>query len=186
MLLQDDQRLVRGGGLVDFPGPLGQVVKQLADHFQERHAVVHHQHLEFLGRLFLRLARRFRRRRQFDFGRRGHGRGHFQAQLNVAQAQRFTGLEHAFGNHHALDERPVGRAQVAHVEFLAAQPDLAMLAGDGRVEDLKRVSVRASNRDPVRPQLMRQAGRRLRNDNKFGHVTNLTLTEWNFKSSTVK
>jgi hypothetical protein len=45
-----------------------------------------------------------------------------------------------------------------------------MLAGDRRFNDLEGIAIRAPNRDPARPQFIRQAGQSGSGGNEFGHT----------------
>jgi len=70
-------------------------------------------------------------------GRRGSRRTGFQFQFNLAEPQRLAGLQNAFGDLFAIDERAVRRIKVFDDDITAAQQHFAMMAGDGRLGDLK-------------------------------------------------
>ena len=108
LLLQDGQCLVRGGGGMDFPGFILPGTKQVGDHFEEGHAVIHKEH----AILFRGAARGFRffcRGRRGCGGHRPRGRcGDFETQFHIAQAQGLPGLQDGLGDGLVFDERAVG------------------------------------------------------------------------------
>ena len=93
----------------------------------------------------------------------------FQFQFNLAEPQRLAGLQNAFGDLFAVDERAVRRIEVFDDDITAAQQHFAMMAGDGRLGDLKHVILDAANRGAIHVQLVRAAGQALSQNNKFGH-----------------
>ena len=169
-LLQNGQGPVGGRRGMNFPRVVGEDRTQFAEGFKEGHAVVHEKDMMLFrgvtvgvglgGRnRFLGRERGHRRRGKpgrFGFGRRD--RGKIQCQCHVAEAQRLSRLQHRLGNFPALDERAVGGKQIAHDQFIALQPDFTMPARNGRFDDLKRVPIRAPDRDPVPAQFVGQAG----------------------------
>src|SRR5208282_728615 len=71
--------------------------------------------------------------------------GSFQPQIHAAQTQYLAGFQDGFADALALDEGAIGGFEVADDDFVASQQDFTMPAGDGRLDDLKRVAFSASN-----------------------------------------
>ena len=187
VFLQNGQRPIRRARLMNFPRLVRHGLEQLTDRFEERHAVVHEQHLALPAfrtsgagghsdgssvRDWQRRNRRFHRNGGDRFDLRAcrrnspesSGRGKFKAQFNVAELQDFPRLEHRLGDQHAANEGAIRRTHVADGEFVAPELNLAVLAGDGGLDDLEGVAGRASNRHPLLPEAMSQARERRRND----------------------
>ena len=72
--------------------------------------------------------------RRLPFGRR---RRCLQLQFHIAQPQGLAGFQDAFGDFFAVDEGAVRRIEILDENFVAAQMDFAMMAGNGSLGDLK-------------------------------------------------
>lgn len=94
---------------------------------------------------------------------------HFQLQFHLAEAQGLAGLEDAFLNFIPVDERAVGGVQVADENVAAAQMNFAVMAGNGRVGDLKGVVLDPADGGAVGVQFARASRHALILDNKFRH-----------------
>ena len=69
----------------------------------------------------------------------------FELQFNLAEAQGLAGFQNAFGDFFVVDERAVGGIQVPDDHLVAAQQNFAVMAGNGRLGDLKRVILHATD-----------------------------------------
>ena len=179
-MFQDGQCPVRGNGGMNFPRFISPVTEQLTDRFEEGHAVIHKKHAE-MGGIADRV--RFLYRGRFEFaggggriGRRGVGWGDFKIQFHLTQAQGLAGLQGSFGNGLAADERAIGGSQVPDVEFIPAQTDFAMAAGDRSIDYLELISIGAPDRDPARSQFMGRTAQPRTDDHEPGHM------RWTFPS----
>ena len=80
----------------------------------------------------------------------------FQFQFNLAEPQRLAGFQNAFGDFLVVDERAVGGIEVFDDDFAAAQQHFAVMAGNGRLGDLKRVILDAADGGAIHFQLVRR------------------------------
>jgi len=95
---------------------------------------------------------------------------HPHANPPVPAAQGLAGPQDGLGDTFALHESAVGGIEIGNDDFVAPQQDFAMPPGNGRVGDLKGVSFRAPDRDPVRTHFVRQTRQASGQNNKFGHI----------------
>ena len=109
-------------------------------------------------------------------GRRGGGGGGssdgpavVDFQFHLAEAQRLAGFENGLGNLSLLMNVPLVEPRSLTTISLPRRKDFAVMAGDGRVGDLKRVVLDAADGGAIRVQFMRATGHALSQDNKFGH-----------------
>jgi len=93
----------------------------------------------------------------------------FQFQFHLPEPERLAGFQNAFGDLRAVDITAVRGIQVFDKNFSAAQLRLAVMAGNGRVGDLKRVILHAANGRAFHVQLVDATSHVLIQDNKFGH-----------------
>ena len=97
--------------------------------------------------------------------------------LHLANTERLSWFQDSFGHLLTLDKRAIGRTQVAYVQIIAAQHDFAMPAGNRRLNNLQRVTVRASDGRRIAGQLNGQASQSLCNDYEFGHNLRIDNTQ---------
>jgi len=106
-------------------------------------------------------SRRSGRRNRHAFGQ--------QLQFDLAEAQRLAGFQNAFGDFLAVDEGAIGGTKVLDDDFTAPQNNFAMMAGDGRIGDLKRIVLHTTNSGCVHIQLVGAPVESRAKDDKFRH-----------------
>ena len=110
-------------------------------------------------------------------GRQGGRPGGVKVDFNLANTERLSWLQDSVGHPLTLDERAIGRAQVAYVQLIAAQHNLAVPAGNRRLNNLQRVSIRAADGRRIAGKLNGQASQSLCNDYEFGHNLRIDNTQ---------